>query len=133
MTRILFRFSLLACLLVGMSLTSQAQFEDLIKNKINESLQTYLVKVSPGPNCECNACVYNYDNSMKIESTRKVGGILQVFGKAKIRYTSKYSGAGMKVVEYYAEVRRVDVGQFEVGKLRWKAGRCMPYQTLMEK
>lgn len=124
-------------ILLGLSLSTtqlQAQFEDVIKYKINEALQEHLVGVSPTRNCELDAATFKYTNSMKIERTQKVEGILRVYGQAKTYYKSAYNGAGNKLVEFYAEVKRTDVGQFEVVKLRWKLpGNCMKYTTLMEK
>ncbi len=112
----------------------QAQFEDVIKYQVNEALQVHLKNVSPTRNCELDAATFQYDNSMKIESSQKIEDVLRVFGKAKTTYKSQYHGAGSKIVEFYAEVKRTDIGQFEVVKLRWKIpGNCMKMTTLMEK
>jgi hypothetical protein len=124
-------------ILISLSLFStqlQAQFEDVIKYQVNEALVTYLVNVSPTRNCELDAATFKYTNSMKIERTQMVEGNLRVWGKAKTYYKSAYNGAGDKLVEFYAEVKRIDVGQFEVVKLKWKLpGNCMKLTTLMEK
>jgi hypothetical protein len=124
-------------ILFGLTLLTsqvQAQFEDVIKYQLNEALKTHLVGVSPTRNCELNAVKFKYSNSMKIEKSQRVEGNLRVWGKAKTSYKSLYNGAGNKVVDFYAEVKRVDVGQFEVVKLRWKVpGNCMKMTTLMQK
>lgn len=124
-------------ILLGLSLFStqlQAQFEDVIKYQVNEALKTHLVGVSPTRNCELDAAKFKYSNSMKITRTQKVEGHLRVYGKAKAYYKSTYNGAGNKLVDFYAEIKKTDVGQFEVVKLRWKIpGNCMKMTTLMEK
>ena len=129
------QINLLFLLFFGLMANSlQAQFEDVIKYQVNEALQAHMQGVSPQRGCDLDAARFNYANSMKIERSQKIDGVLRVWGKAKTSYKSQYHGAGNKVVEFYAEVKRIEVGQFEVVKLRWKtAGNCMKMTTLMEK
>ncbi len=107
------------------------QYEDMIKNAVNEALQTHLQKVSPTKGCDCNACKFSYSNSMKIERTKKYDAKLLVWGKAKTSYKSSFNGGGSKVVQFYAEVKKTG-SDFVVTKLKWRTlDPCMKLATLM--
>ena len=110
--------------------TASAQYEDLVKNRLNEALSQYLVNVHPPKGCECNACNFNYAEQMKIEKTSTVEGKLIVWGKAKVSYKSSFEGAGTKVVTFFAQLTK-DNGQVFVTKLKWQSDKCMRLTDLM--
>lgn len=111
-------------------LSASAQYEDLVKTRINEALGLYLVNVHPPKGCECNACNFNYAEQMKIEKTSTVDGNLIVWGKAKVNYKSSFEGGGSKVVTFFAQLTK-DRGQVTVSKLKWQSDACMRLTDLM--
>lgn len=111
-------------------LSVSAQYEDVVKTRLNEVLEQRLVNVHPPKGCECNSCNFTYAKQMKIEKSRTVDGKLTVWGKAKVNYKSSFEGAGSKVVTFFAELSK-DQGVVTVTKLKWQSGKCMRLTALM--
>ncbi|MFK7971294.1 MAG: hypothetical protein AB8F95_13045 [Bacteroidia bacterium] len=107
-----------------------AQYQDLVKTRLNEALKAHLVNVSPPPGCACNACKFNYSDAMKIDRTKTVEGVLRVWGVAKVKYASRFDGAGTKNVKFYAELKKSN-GTVTVTKLRWQSDTCMRMTDIM--
>ena len=126
-------FSLAFLLLtLGWAPNAHCQYNDMIKNEVNEALKTYLKNVSPKKGCACNACKFTYTNSMKIDRSKKYSDKLLLWGKAKTSFKSSFNGGGNKLVEFYAEVKKMG-SDFVVTKLKWRTlDPCMKMATLLE-
>lgn len=111
-------------------LSASAQYEDVVKTRLNEALEQYLVNVHPPKGCECNNCDFTYAKQMKMERKRNVDGVLSIWGKAKVNYKSRYEGAGSKVVTFFAQLSK-DRGVVTVTKLKWQSDKCMRLTDLM--
>lgn len=116
--------ALLSLVMVFALMPAFAQWGEVVKDRVNTALTEHLRNITPPRGSECDACAYTYNNSLKIERTQEVDGKLLIYGKAKTKFTSKFSGSGEKIVDFYAELIKPD-NVVTVTKLKWSNGPTM--------
>ncbi|MEL7338915.1 MAG: hypothetical protein AAGM67_00410 [Bacteroidota bacterium] len=103
---------------------------DEVKTLLDEALRTHVQKIHPPKGCECNECAHTYTRGYKITKHQEVGGVLRLYGLAKVQYKNAFTG-GTSTIEFYAEFQKSN-GNTVLKRLRWKKDDCMKYVTLYE-
>ena len=117
--------------LLSLPFSSFAQSSnEAVRTELERALTTYINKINPPKGCECNDCAHTYTQGYKITKHQDVGGVLRVYGLAKVKYRNAYTG-GAGTIEFYAEFENRN-GTVVMTRFRWRKDRCMKYQTLFE-
>ena len=124
------RFILLAVFIGFCSLSYAQSSTEIIKQKVDEALTTYIQKIYPPKNCPNNGSTYFYKKNFRITKNMEVGNTLRLWGTAETIYRNARTGVSENVL-FYTEVNKID-GVITVTKLKWQVGPCMKFEPLFE-